>query len=448
MVRILRAVSLATALALTLAPAGRAEPAADVAPQTEWEDFGATRWGQPHAEWRAERPEATCEAATSRGSTPSADGQWCQRCQIDAEGRRDTWWFYAFGELDAPVCRLGRRRLLLSRGDRKRLHAALEQAIATRHGPAHDPGRISAFGSAFWKELRRWQPGGLQVLLYVDAPYQKPEAVVLHGWSPLLLAAREEDERLRQPDAARWSEVYARLAGEVRDELPKVASLLESGSTHTPDLEPALFAALDALDAAPPDRQPALMLAADTLAGRIVYVLPPRSKESQRLVRGLRFVRIPYDLAMVYAGDLGWRLWNEFPDSEWGELSFLRLLQSGWRRGSCHDGPDLFRDVIEQGEAFLEARPRSRVRIPVALTLAQAYETWWSLSRARDGDNYVAAGDYAKAADGARRLAIEHYRGVIEAVPNGPEAAYARRRLPRLELAVATHQRAFYCIND
>ena len=64
------------------------------------------------------------------------------------------------------------------------------------------------------------------------------------------------------------------------------------------------------------------------------------------------------------------------------------------------------------------------------------------------GTDPIAARDYAQAADGARRLAIEHYRAVLGTVPDSSEAAYARRRLPRLVLAVATHQRAFYCIND
>jgi len=94
------------------------------------------------------------------------------------------------------------------------------------------------------------------------------------------------------------------------------------------------------------------------------------------------------------------------------------LAWMGWDgSGICEAGSDQFREVIAQGEKFLADHPSSPHRLDVTLAMGTAYETWWSLSRAKAGDDYV-------------------------------EAAYARRRLLSLKLGIDTAQRAFYCIYD
>ena len=67
---------------------------------------------------------------------------------------------------------------------------------------------------------------------------------------------------------------------------------------------------------------------------------------------------------------------------------------------------------------------------------------------ARAGDDYVEAAKYHAGAEAAQRKAISIYDEIAKLAPDRPEAAYARRRLPRLKLGIDTAQRAFYCIYD
>ena len=94
------------------------------------------------------------------------------------------------------------------------------------------------------------------------------------------------------------------------------------------------------------------------------------------------------------------------------------------------------------------------------LAVAQAYETWWSLSKAPKSEDYVnefgeelgeaySDGDPAKYQDGAeaaRQRAIAFYEQLLQTVPQSDHAAYASRMLPRLKLGFDTGQRRSYCI--
>ena len=57
------------------------------------------------------------------------------------------------------------------------------------------------------------------------------------------------------------------------------------------------------------------------------------------------------------------------------------MTKIGWSQGSCVEGPDQFREVIKRGETFLKRYPRARFLIAIRLELANAYATWWNLSR-------------------------------------------------------------------
>jgi hypothetical protein len=130
------------------------------------------------------------------------------------------------------------------------------------------------------------------------------------------------------------------------------------------------------------------------------------------------------------------------------------LQRRGWNtdpREGCPKNPDLFREVIEKGEAFLAQRPNTHFRKDVIYTLAVANESWWSISHATAGDPIVSAPPYprreknARQSSAARERAIQYYREIVRLGPDSPEASSALRRLPRLELALDTGQRRFFC---
>jgi hypothetical protein len=155
-----------------------------------------------------------------------------------------------------------------------------------------------------------------------------------------------------------------------------------------------------------------------------------------------------------YRRDLLWRVWREFPQTAAGEQAFVLLQSRGWNTDNqlgCPPNPDFFRTVIEKGEAFLAERPGSAVRTEVLHALAVAYESWWSIARAPADDGIVSLSVYPRRADNAREAvlaraqAIQYYREIVRIAPESPEAAAARRRLPRLELDLDTGQRRFFC---
>jgi len=155
-----------------------------------------------------------------------------------------------------------------------------------------------------------------------------------------------------------------------------------------------------------------------------------------------------------YAADLLWRVWREFPETEGGELAFLELERRGWNTATsegCPPNPDLFREVIERGEAFLAGHPNTDFRREVTYMLAVANESWWSIAHAKPDDQIVSGIPYprralnARDAEAARSRAIARYREVIQLGQDSPEAASALRRLPRLELGLDTGQRRFFC---
>jgi len=85
------------------------------------------------------------------------------------------------------------------------------------------------------------------------------------------------------------------------------------------------------------------------------------------------------------------------------------MTEIGWSKGSCQEGPDQFREVIRRGETFLRDYPDSEVSESVRLKLANAYATWWNVSRMKP-DGYADPETYKPGALEAKQRAIELYQ--------------------------------------
>ena len=150
----------------------------------------------------------------------------------------------------------------------------------------------------------------------------------------------------------------------------------------------------------------------------------------------------------AYRGTLLQRVSADYPQTEWGERAFLQLLDEGFETGEdCAAGSDQFRPVIAKGLQFLEQHPNSPYRLDVQLAIAQAYETWWSLSQApaHEEDTHAEAAKYQEGAAAAHEKAIALYESFLQSAPQSDSAAYALRQLPRLKLGLDTGQRRYYC---
>jgi hypothetical protein len=222
----------------------------------------------------------------------------------------------------------------------------------------------------------------------------------------------------------------------------------------------ALVRLLESAKTSAPDRQPLMLWAADRLAERLPSVIAneksPHADWTERQTQLASF-GITYepssdaDEPLAYTGGLLKRVWAEYGQSDWGERAFLVLQSHGWDMGpSCEAGSDQFHAVIQQGLPFLEQHPKSPHQLDVQLTVAQAYETWWSLSQPQvttsdESSEYVDTQKYQEGAEAARQKAITYYERLLQTAPQSDQAAYARRVLPRLKLGIDTGQRRFYC---
>jgi hypothetical protein len=219
----------------------------------------------------------------------------------------------------------------------------------------------------------------------------------------------------------------------------------------------ALNQLLAAAKAAPPEHRPDLLLAADVVASRLDLspTYPPTPETRKQIDEladfGLTFRWAELGAMYDYDRDLIWQLWKDSPGTAAGEDAFLLLLDHGWDTSSCcAKNSDGFRNVIREAEQFLAARPNSARRLQVEFLAAQAYETWWSLSRPPEvkGIEEITPEAYQQGADAAREKAIAYYDDIRGKAPDGPEAKCAVASLALLREKRSTNQFRFFCYCD
>ena len=278
--------------------------------------------------------------------------------------------------------------------------------------------------------------------------------------------AQSPDAEIEQRAASKFEADVARsLVNQLHDSFPDLLRLL-TADPAVADQEGAYRTALDLAGrarGAQGERRAVLLLAADRVATKIWFPIEhaqePEVKQKMENLRahGLTLRGAGLGGVWVYSGDLLRDIWREFPATSWGEDAFVFLLASGWDTSpTCEAGADRFREVIRQGEKFLTDRPASPRRPQVLFYVAEAYETWWSLSQAvpctgnqtADCDDYANPGDYQQGSAEARQKAIEAYEQLAQFAPQSDEAAYAQRHLPLLKQGEDTNQRRFFCIYD
>ncbi len=166
----------------------------------------------------------------------------------------------------------------------------------------------------------------------------------------------------------------------------------------------------------------------------------------------VRFVKT-YDCGWCYVGGLRDSIAHHAGHNHWADLAFLELLDAGWESpcSPCgYDplfGPDEFRPVLEHGEAFLKEFPHSVIAPEVALRVAQAHETAWSLSKSAPGDEYIQWDLYILDAAQHRTRAIELYQDLIKKAVIRPRPT-TMKRLRRMRLDVDTDYHRYWCLWD
>ena len=220
------------ALALALALGPRAVAAGDAPVEDVWRALREAPWGATYDAWTRSGPAASCERYRSTGSWSTADEEWAYRCRSDDAGTAREWFFYVFsGDPPAPRLEQFRARILAPVGPPSASHVAalderhrvLAERISERYGNAERPAKLTVheFGSAFWREIRRWRTDVLEILLYVDeSPSGPPYVGLLARQRPLLTALTEEERERAARGTPDWQDqLESRLAVVLSEEL-------------------------------------------------------------------------------------------------------------------------------------------------------------------------------------------------------------------------------------
>jgi hypothetical protein len=248
------------------------------------------------------------------------------------------------------------------------------------------------------------------------------------------------------------------LVGELGTTFPELHTVLgvqQAGGDDSAHRRVA-FQLLEAADKAPADQRPVMFLAADLVAQQIWCAF--EDKTGCEKLRG-NFAQHQLTLkgaglggVFVYGHDLLWRLWQDYPSTEWGERAFVLLLEHGWDTGpTCEKGAEQFREVIRQGEAFLHERSNSSNTSVVTFLVAEAYATRWSLSATREGgdmSDYVDPAKYKDGAEEARVKAVGYFEQLQQGAPQTQFGEYARQILPPLRDRQSFDHYRFFCIYD
>jgi hypothetical protein len=237
-------------------------------------------------------------------------------------------------------------------------------------------------------------------------------------------------------------------------ELPKFLGAPMAQSSDS-GRERFVYQLIDAAENRPADQRPAILLAADLVANEIWC--PSEDKERNQLRSQFAQHKLTLEFSELgggfyYQRDLLWRVWQQYPETDWGERAFVVLLELGWDTSrTCAKGSEQFREMIRQGESFLQKRPTSPHRAAVLLLVGQAYATWWSLSNEPADSpmaDYVDPKRYNQGAEQARLKAISYFEQVAQLASETKFAEYARQILPALRAKQIQNTYKFFCVYD
>jgi len=275
---------------------------------------------------------------------------------------------------------------------------------------------------------------------------------------PEQIPARSRFEITLDPMQEFQEDLRKALLHELVPAFPELPKFLGDPMAKSPDSarERFVFQLIDAVENGKADQRPAILLAADLVANEIWC--PSENKERCNQLRS-QFAKHKLTLeyselggGFYYQRDLLWRVWQQSPETDWGERAFVVLLELGWDTSrTCAKGSEQFREVIHQGESFLQQRPTSPHRAAILLLVGQAYATWWSLSNETADSpmaDYVDPKRYNEGAEQARLKAISYFEQVVRLAAGTKFAEYAHQILPPLRAKQIQNSYKFFCVYD
>jgi len=428
-------------------------------------DADADAFGVSTEDWQAITKDSLLiprRGARGAGGENVPPGQWCALGRAEHAGVSVEAAFCPL-RFEPPVaCRLEQlHRVVASPARPSDMFDAVAAALTSRHGrpswslsggPSSDsPGRSllpmdawAGLSMSGWRRASLWQLPESQMWAFIE-----DEAVHVVRRSAVL--TRSLAHRPLWSLRFRWG--YRRvdwdLAEALRADAPEASRLILTGvaGVEQARLLSIVQALLERATAAGGDPRSRLILGASLLMDRVRVSgeRPPGERpEFEALIAlGVKFERQQFGVD-TWAYDHG--LWDqviaEYPSSPWGHAASVSRLESGWSR-TCGDD---YRDVIREGAAWMRRHADSTWAPLASFAIAKAYETWWSLGQAPDGQEaFVHASEHADGSAAARAEAIRWFERVAQTAPNTDEGLAAQQALVFLRTGIDSGERRYFC---
>jgi hypothetical protein len=423
-------------------------------------------FGTSRADWRSVAPAATWKEYAGSGGYPVYEvtgyrwptGRWCAIADDDDGLVRRQAVFYALRDVEPLDCRL-------------------EQVTYSIHFPVGQYGRSSElYGelySAFSRSLGGGSPQGPQSDA-VTAEAARRESIATRtafvrwsteSFSVELFSSQGGDvgfvarhrftnrvSELGRPVLQSADTIFSQaLRNQVGRVFPAIAELMtfRLHSIKAERVRPAIRTLLHTLESATvPSERAWLALAAEELLVQM-YFEPDQASEEPPQLADLSSYNLVFEFdahgdSWQYARGLSAAVRTRYPETDWAQLASARLITGSFEVVDCYDN---YADVIREGTAWLEREPSTRFRLMLTEAVAQAYETWWSLSKAPEHDDFAFDSREAATpgAPRARTEAIAWYGRLRRELPAGLPTQGIDETLMRLQLDVDSGQRRFHC---
>jgi hypothetical protein len=448
----------------SVAGAHSAQPQVSASPATSIvRELVALPFGGAMADWRRKNQRAEWVNAPNAPKLPESEqewgltGDWCAigRDPTDAYVRQALFYPY---RAELPLdCRLEELRYEFSTlPGRPDPYEDLARTFEVQFGEPFfgakpedarlesemiaDYKRHPGLPMQLWRQTRYWTTGTSEVFLF---RYQQSVQVIARSFNLSGAVTRAPLRNVGARSAA---------ANAVRAKFPMAAELILSGMAREdqPNVRRTAVALLDAVaKAGTLDERAKLSLAAAFVLGSLHVTEDPPFKDRPELAplvaRGVHLTESPYDAGIWYYDNQLWTsIIEKYGMTRWGQLAFVERLEGGW----SDDCGDNYRDVIVQGDRWLRAHPQSEFVLRVTFAVAQANESWWTLSQTpedKDDEDMITASEHQEGSAAALARAIQLYERILRVAPDSYEAFFALRSLIRLKTGVYTGGTHFYC---
>ena len=341
---------------------------------------------------------------------------------------------------------------------------------------APDSSGVSFWGSAFWSHLGRFRKDGVEVASALRGPSplvtRGDSAAPAHdvaAWATLPVSGvrlgpeqAPGDGPFRPPDTLSLDSA-ARIAGldsALGASLLSIVTDAESGvgrGAWRPPPGDSLVRPLRRWVAAAAGLAPARRAAALYLADQVLdrtqcafQLCQPGDSTALAPLRALGAVFTYSELGGSWAYARSWLgLARSLErDSPLGQRILLQQMAGAFDfSGTCREGAEGFRRVIENGDRYLARVPRSPITGAVHFYVAEAQRDIVALAEGA-ADIYADSSAYGPERAAARERALAHYRAAIVADPSAGVAAAAWRRAWWLLAGLRVRGTRFYCIYD